>query len=45
MSLKIIYDHRVMDGRDVARALNEIERILQGEMLDEVSALRKRVAA
>jgi hypothetical protein len=33
---KVVYDHRVMDGRTVARALGELERILQEDLPQEV---------
>jgi hypothetical protein len=32
----IIYDHRVMDGRDVAKCLNTVERILNHQLLGEL---------
>jgi hypothetical protein len=44
----IVYDHRVMDGRSVARALVELETALNGPMLAEVrstTTLQLRVAA
>jgi len=38
---KVIYDHRVVDGRTVARALQELERILREELPAELErALR-----
>lgn len=36
VTLKIVYDHRVMDGRTVARCLNELDQILRTEILAEV---------
>jgi hypothetical protein len=42
---RIVYDHRVMDGRDVARALVDIEATLNGEVLAELRALRAKEAA
>lgn len=36
VNLKIIYDHRVMDGRTVARALVELERVLNQEIVAEL---------
>jgi hypothetical protein len=36
VNLKIIYDHRVMDGRTVARALVDLENILNHEMVAEL---------
>jgi pyruvate/2-oxoglutarate dehydrogenase complex dihydrolipoamide acyltransferase (E2) component len=40
VTLKIIYDHRVMDGRHVARALVDLERVMNGEILQELKGLR-----
>lgn len=37
VNLKIIYDHRVMDGRIVARALVDIERTLNHELTAELT--------
>ena len=34
--VRIHYDHRVMDGANVARALKEFEKILNGAVTDEV---------
>ncbi|MBL8796121.1 MAG: hypothetical protein JNM56_19625 [Planctomycetia bacterium] len=39
VTLKIVYDHRVMDGRTVARCLNELDAILHGEVLEELQCL------
>ena len=36
VTVRILYDHRVMDGADVARALHRFEDILNGEIADEV---------
>jgi hypothetical protein len=36
VSVRILYDHRVMDGADVARALHRFESIMNGEIADEV---------
>ena len=36
VNLKIIYDHRVMDGRTVARALVDLESILNHELVLEL---------
>ena len=35
--VKIIYDHRVMDGRTVARALVDLETVLNRELVAEMS--------
>lgn len=34
--VRLIYDHRVMDGADVARALAEMERVLHSQILAEL---------
>ena len=34
--VKLIYDHRVLDGAFVARRLGEIEEVLNGSILDEL---------
>lgn len=39
VTVRILYDHRVMDGANVARALELFETILNGAMVDEVRAL------
>jgi hypothetical protein len=36
VTVRILYDHRVMDGAVVARALHRFEEILNGEIADEV---------
>ena len=36
VNVRIIYDHRVMNGATVARALNRLEEILNTAILDEV---------
>lgn len=36
VSVKLIYDHRVLDGAQVARRLADIERTLRGAILDEL---------
>ena len=41
LDVRIIYDHRVMDGATVARALNRLEEILLGPVLEEVRGLAK----
>jgi hypothetical protein len=37
--VRIIYDHRVMDGATVARALQHMEKILNSVVLEEVQSL------
>lgn len=39
LDVRIIYDHRVMNGATVARALARLEEILNSAVLDEVRAL------
>ena len=39
VNVKIIYDHRVLDGRTVARALVELEKTLNGPILNEIRKL------
>lgn len=43
VTLRIVYDHRVLDGADVARVLAEIEAVLNGELLREVESLPRRL--
>jgi hypothetical protein len=45
VAVRLIYDHRVLDGAAVARALEEMERVLQGEVLAELGYLRAVEAA
>jgi len=40
--VRLIYDHRLMDGATVARALGRLEEILTGPILQELSALSRR---
>jgi hypothetical protein len=44
VTARIMYDHRVMDGATVARALGRMEELLNSVILDEVRSL-PRVAA
>ena len=39
VNVRILYDHRVMDGATVARALERFEKILNGPITDEVKRL------
>jgi hypothetical protein len=39
VTVKIVYDHRVLDGRCVARALAELDRLLQEEIPEELALL------
>jgi pyruvate/2-oxoglutarate dehydrogenase complex dihydrolipoamide acyltransferase (E2) component len=45
VTLKVIYDHRVMDGRTVAKVLVRLEEVLNTTLLQEVRALAQRKAA
>ena len=42
LDVRIIYDHRVLNGATVARALNRLEEILLGPVLEEVRGQAKR---
>jgi pyruvate/2-oxoglutarate dehydrogenase complex dihydrolipoamide acyltransferase (E2) component len=37
--VRVVYDHRVMDGAVVARALGRMEEVLTGPIVDELRAL------
>jgi hypothetical protein len=39
VQVRLIYDHRVMDGATVARALGRLDQILNGPILDEMQAM------
>ena len=39
MSVRIVYDHRAMDGCTIARALAALQEVLNGEVLQEMSQL------
>jgi hypothetical protein len=43
LDVRIIYDHRVMNGATVARALTRLEEILNSVMVEEVRSLAKTV--
>jgi hypothetical protein len=45
VDVRLIYDHRVMDGSTVARALSDLERVLQHEIVAELRYLRSVEAA
>ena len=36
VDVRLIYDHRVLDGADVARALGELEGVMNEEILQEL---------
>ena len=40
VAVRIMYDHRVLDGSMVARVLGEIEKKLTGPVLAELKALK-----
>ena len=42
IDVRIIYDHRVLNGASVARALNRLEEILLGPVLEEVRGQARR---
>jgi hypothetical protein len=44
VTAKIIYDHRVMDGRKVAHCLVDLESILRTDLVRELAADRRQVA-
>ena len=37
--VKVVYDHRVLDGRCVAQCLNDLEQILHTQILEELRSL------
>ncbi|MDP2296757.1 MAG: 2-oxo acid dehydrogenase subunit E2, partial [Pseudolabrys sp.] len=39
VNVRIIYDHRVLDGATVARALARLEEILNTEIVSELRSL------
>jgi hypothetical protein len=45
LDVRLIYDHRVLDGAVIARALNDLEGILLNEICRELSGLPARRAA
>jgi hypothetical protein len=44
VNVRIHYDHRVMDGANVARALERFEKILNSDVADEVALLAQGAA-
>jgi hypothetical protein len=44
VTAKIIYDHRVMDGRSVARCLQTLEEVLRTTLLEEIRSARAAAA-
>jgi hypothetical protein len=45
VDVRLVYDHRVVDGGTVARALGELERVLRSEILTELRYREKLEAA
>jgi hypothetical protein len=45
LDLRLTFDHRVMDGAAAARALVDLERTLQGNILSELTRMRRVAAA
>jgi hypothetical protein len=45
VDVRLIYDHRVLDGASVARALEQLEAVLRGEIVTELRGLRSLGAA
>jgi hypothetical protein len=39
IDVRLAYDHRVLDGANVARAMAALEEVLRGQILDELSKL------
>ena len=44
LAVRIMYDHRVMDGATVARALGRLEEILNSVILEEMRSLTTTAA-
>ncbi len=45
VQVRLVYDHRVLDGATVARALVRLEEVLNQEMVGELNAVTEVVAA
>jgi hypothetical protein len=43
VDVRLVYDHRVLDGATVARALADLEEVLNGPIADELMGLSKPV--
>jgi hypothetical protein len=43
--VKLVYDHRVLDGADIARSLADVESVLHTEILDELVRFGEKRAA
>jgi hypothetical protein len=44
VEVKLVYDHRVMDGRTVARCLNVLDEVLHSDLLAELRLLHRTAA-
>jgi hypothetical protein len=42
IDVRLVYDHRVLDGAPVARALAELERVLHGQIREELIEIARR---
>jgi len=45
IDVRLTYDHRVLDGANVARAMVALEEVLRGEILDELRTLSAQASA
>jgi hypothetical protein len=45
LDVRLVFDHRVLDGGTVARALGDLEAVLLGGILDEIRSGGSRLAA
>jgi pyruvate/2-oxoglutarate dehydrogenase complex dihydrolipoamide acyltransferase (E2) component len=45
VEVRMVYDHRVTDGAQVARILHDLERVLNCEILSELRYLQSADAA
>lgn len=45
LDVRLNFDHRVLDGGNAARALDELERVLCGEILAELRGMSERAVA
>jgi hypothetical protein len=45
VTVRVIYDHRVMDGSTVARAQGRLDEVLNGTIADELTAMQAKAMA
>jgi hypothetical protein len=45
VTVRLVYDHRVVDGAFIARALRDLERVLNCEILSELRTMQAAGAA